>query len=80
MALDPLLVEILVCPEDKGPLWYLEDQAMLYNPRLRRRYGVSDDIPVLLVSEGQTVDEEEHLRLTRAHGLNGVTTGPPPGG
>jgi len=34
MALDPKLLEILACPEDKGPLLYFEDEQALYNPRL----------------------------------------------
>ena len=36
MALDPLLLEVLACPEDKGPLLYFADEDLLYNPRLRR--------------------------------------------
>ena len=51
MALDPLLLEILACPEDKGPLYYLEDEHALYNPRLKRRYRIDDDIPVMLIDE-----------------------------
>ena len=39
MALDPQLLEILACPEDKGPLLYFADEAVLYNPRLQRRYA-----------------------------------------
>ena len=27
MALDTRLLEILACPEDKGPLYYFEDEA-----------------------------------------------------
>ena len=45
MALDPQLLEILACPEDKGPLLYFEDEDSLYNPRLKRRYAINDDIP-----------------------------------
>ncbi len=63
MALDPQLLEILACPEDKGPLYYLADEEALYNPRLRRRYEVRDDIPVMLVDEATTVDEAEHERV-----------------
>ena len=37
MALSPVLLEVLACPEDKGPLYYLEDENALYNPRLTRR-------------------------------------------
>ena len=36
MALDPLLLEVLACPEDKGPLLYFADEDLLYNPRLHR--------------------------------------------
>jgi uncharacterized protein YbaR (Trm112 family) len=63
MALDPHLLEILACPEDKGPLYYLDAEHALYNPRLRRRYEVRDDIPILLVDEATSVDDAEHERL-----------------
>jgi uncharacterized protein YbaR (Trm112 family) len=63
MALDPTLLEILACPEDRGPLYYLEDEQSLYNPRLRRRYEIRDDIPILLVDEATTVDDAEHARI-----------------
>ena len=63
MALDPKLLEILACPEDKGSLLYFESEQALYNPRLKRRYEIRDDIPVMLVDEATTVDEAEHERL-----------------
>jgi uncharacterized protein len=63
MALDPQLLEILACPEDKGPLFYLADEDALYNPRLQRRYDVRDDIPVMLIDEATTVDDAEHERI-----------------
>ena len=63
MALDPQLLEILACPEDKGPLYYLADEDALYNPRLKRRYDVRDDIPVMLIDEATTVDDAEHDRI-----------------
>jgi uncharacterized protein len=63
MALDPQLLEILACPEDKGPLYYFQDEDALYNPRLKRRYDIRDDIPVMLVDEATTVDDGEHDRL-----------------
>ncbi len=63
MSLDPLLLDILACPEDKGPLYYLADEQALYNPRLKRRYRVDDDIPIMLVEESETVSDEEHARL-----------------
>ena len=63
MALDQKLLEILACPEDKGALLYFESEHALYNPRLKRRYDIRDDIPVMLVDEATTVDEAEHTRL-----------------
>ena len=66
MALDPKLLEILACPEDKGPLLYFADEDTLYNPRLKRRYRVLDgDIPDLLIDDAETVDEAEDTRLTK---------------
>lgn len=72
MALDPQLLEILACPEDKGPLWYFADEDSLYNPRLRRRYAVRDDIPILLIEEAETVEEAEHERLMAKAAAEGI--------
>ncbi|MEA3078083.1 MAG: uncharacterized protein QOF60_2991 [Actinomycetota bacterium] len=63
MALNPKLLEVLACPEDKGPLLYFEDEATLFNPRLNRRYAIKDDIPIMLVDEAETVDDAEAARL-----------------
>jgi len=73
MALDPLLLEILACPEDKGPLLYFEDEDTLYNPRMRRRYRILDGIPVMLVDEAETVSDEEHARLEAKAEEAGIT-------
>jgi uncharacterized protein YbaR (Trm112 family) len=63
MALDQRLLDILACPQDKGPLYYIADEAVLYNPRLQRSYPVRDDIPVMLIDEAAAVDAAEHERL-----------------
>lgn len=63
MALDAKLLEILACPEDKGPLYYLDSESALYNPRLKRRYRIDDDIPVMLIDEAEQVADDEHDRL-----------------
>ena len=72
MALDPLLLEILACPEDKGPLYYFEDEDALYNPRLKRRYRIQDDIPIMLIDEAETVSDAEHERLVAKAASDGV--------
>jgi uncharacterized protein YbaR (Trm112 family) len=64
MTLDPALLALLVCPEDKGPLHYLPDEHVLFNPRLRRTYEVRDGIPVMLVEEATTLDDAEFERLS----------------
>ena len=72
MALDPLLLEILACPEDKGPLLYFRDEDSLYNPRLHRRYAIRDDIPIMLIDEAETVDDAEHGRLVAKAEAEGI--------
>jgi uncharacterized protein len=72
MALDPLLLEILACPDDKGPLYYFEDEQALYNPRLKRRYAIRDDIPIMLIDEAETVTDEEHTRLMAKAETEGI--------
>ena len=72
MALDPQLLEILACPEDKGPLLYFEDEQALYNPRLRRRYAIRDDIPIMLIDEAETVADAEHERLVAKADAEGI--------
>jgi uncharacterized protein YbaR (Trm112 family) len=72
MSLDPRLLEILACPEDKGPLLYFQDEDTLYNPRLKRRYAIRDDIPIMLIDEAETVDDAEHERLTAKATADGV--------
>ena len=72
MALDELLLDILACPEDKGPLLYFEDEDSLYNPRLHRRYQVRNGIPVMLLDEAEQVDDTEHERLLAKAAAEGV--------
>ena len=72
MALDPQLLEILACPEDKGPLLYFEEEQALYNPRLKRRYAIRDDIPIMLIDEAETVADEEHQRLLAKAEAEGI--------
>ena len=63
MPLDPKLLEILACPEDRGSLLYFESESSLYNPRLKKRYRIDNDIPVMLIDESEEVGEAEHDRL-----------------
>ena len=63
MTLDQNLLDILACPEDKGPLFYIESENILFNPRLKRSYAVVDSIPVMLIEESTQVSDSELARL-----------------
>ena len=72
MAIDPTLLRILACPQDKGPLFYVEDEGFLYNPRLHRKYPVRDDIAVMLVEESVAADDSEDARVTALIAQRGI--------
>lgn len=72
MALDPQLLQILACPEDKGPLLYFEAESFLFNPRLSRRYRIENDIPIMLIDEAEAVDAAESERLTALAAEQGI--------
>jgi uncharacterized protein len=71
-SLDPRLLAVLACPDDKGPLYYLDDESGLLNPRLKRRYRVQDGIPVMLIDEAEALsdaDVEALMARVTAEGL-----------
>lgn len=72
MSLDPQLLEILACPQDKGPLLYFADENLLYNPRLQRGYEVRSDIPIMLLDESRVIDDSEHERLMAKAAANAI--------
>ena len=73
MALENALLDILVCPIDKRGLLYFADDAVLYNPRLRRLYRIEDGIPLMLASQavpgtrGRAQPADEVRRARRGH-------------
>jgi uncharacterized protein YbaR (Trm112 family) len=60
MSLDAKLLQILACPQDKGPLFYFSSDEFLYNPRLQRKYNIVEGIPVMLIDEATSVEAAEH--------------------
>jgi uncharacterized protein YbaR (Trm112 family) len=51
MAVDPLLLEILVCPACKAPVRLVKNDSGLKCEKCRRVYPIKDDIPVMLIDE-----------------------------
>ena len=72
MALDPQLLEILACPEDKGSLLFFATEQVLYNPRLKRKYRVENDVPQMLIEESKIADLAEHERLLAIAKRDGI--------
>lgn len=70
--LDSQVVEIMACPEDKGPLLYFQSESCFYNPRLKKRYRIENDIPVMLIDEAELLGDSEHERLLELAKAEGV--------
>jgi uncharacterized protein YbaR (Trm112 family) len=51
MAVDPALLEILVCPACRTPVHVVKDGTALKCDSCRRVYPIQDDIPIMLVDE-----------------------------
>ena len=62
-AMDPKLLELLVCPVTKGPLDWLRERQELVSRSARLAYPVRDGIPVLLESEARAVGDDELAAL-----------------
>ena len=60
-AVDPKLLEILVCPLCKGPLAYLRDAVELVCKGDRLAYPVRDGIPVMLEDEARRLAADEDI-------------------
>jgi uncharacterized protein YbaR (Trm112 family) len=53
VTLDAELLEILVCPNDRGELDYRQDPEVLECRTCGYRYPVRDGIPVMLIDEAE---------------------------
>jgi uncharacterized protein len=65
-----LLLEVLVCPEDRQPLLYVPEADVLYNDRLRRVYRIIEGIPNLLIDDAAQASDAEHQRFISAAGAS----------
>jgi uncharacterized protein len=65
MLIERPLLDILACPIDKHGLLLFDDEAILYNPRLRRIYRITGGCPVMLAGRAEPAGEEEHERLLK---------------
>ena len=56
-AIDPRLLEILVCPLTKGPLVYDEAAQELVSRQAGLAYPIRDGIPIMLVDEARQLED-----------------------
>ena len=57
-AVDPKLLEILVCPLTKGPLRYDEAKQELISEKAGLAYPIRDGIPIMLVDEARELNPD----------------------
>jgi uncharacterized protein YbaR (Trm112 family) len=53
VSVDPELLEILVCPNDRGEVTYIEAEQVIVCASCGYRYPVRDGIPVMLIDEAE---------------------------
>ena len=56
-AVDPKLLELLVCPLTKGPLDYNAESQELISKQARLAYPIRDGIPIMLPEEARNLDD-----------------------
>jgi uncharacterized protein YbaR (Trm112 family) len=62
--IDPRLLEILVCPLTKGPLTYDRAKQELISLQAGLAYPIRDGIPIMLVDEARTLEDDEKAALS----------------
>ncbi|NBB71291.1 MAG: Trm112 family protein [Alphaproteobacteria bacterium] len=60
-AIDPRLLELLVCPLTKQVLRYDRGRGELVSEAAGLAYPVRDGIPIMLVEEARTLGEDEAI-------------------
>jgi uncharacterized protein YbaR (Trm112 family) len=55
-AVDPKLLEILVCPLTKGPLEYDSEKQELISRSAKLAYPIRDGIPIMLPEEARQLE------------------------
>ncbi|MFN3521348.1 MAG: Trm112 family protein [Phenylobacterium sp.] len=58
-AIDPRLLEILVCPVTHGPLEYDRARGELISRGARLAYPIRDGVPIMLPEEARELAEGE---------------------
>ena len=57
-TIDPVLLEVLVCPDCHGPLTYDRKRNELVSKQARLAYPIRDGVPIMLPSEARRIDDD----------------------
>ena len=60
-AVDPKLLELLVCPLTKGPLRYDREAQELISEQAELAYPIRDGVPIMLVDEARPIENNERI-------------------
>jgi hypothetical protein len=61
--IDKLLLQILVCPQTRGPLIYDREAGELLSKKARLAYPIRDGVPIMLIDEARSLSDEEMRKL-----------------
>ena len=59
MDADPKLLEILVCPQTRGPLSYDRETQELISRQAGLAFPIRDGIPIMLIGEARELSDAE---------------------
>ena len=57
--IDPKLLEVMVCPQTRGPLTYDREKQELLSAQARLAYPVRDGVPILIADEARELEPTE---------------------
>ena len=58
-AVDPKLLEILICPASRKPLRYDRERNELVSEAARLAYPIRDGVPIMLIDEARNLDDPD---------------------
>ena len=61
--IDPKLLEILVCPQTRGPLVYNREKGELMSRNAALAYPIRDGVPIMLIDEARALSDQEVAAL-----------------
>ena len=61
--IDPKLLELLVCPQTRGPLVYRREAQELLSRKARLAYPIRDGVPIMLIDEARPLSDEEAANI-----------------